>query len=118
MTNDLLTGQANVYKSIDYSNSNLDGMWTYVYFSYSRKLRSAVGMLQNQGESVSTIQMDVVHPVPTNLRFVLGGSNVLYLIYYYSSICTQDSMAKFHDLSSESGLVHSSPIAVNLPPTH
>jgi hypothetical protein len=76
VTNDLVTGSANVYKTIDYPNQDIEGLWTYIYISYSRAQRRVVGMLQNLFGTVQTVDFEVFHPVPTALRFILGGADV------------------------------------------
>ena len=38
VTNDLVSGSANVYKQVE-NDGDIEGVWQYIYFSYSRAKR-------------------------------------------------------------------------------
>jgi protein transport protein SEC24 len=74
-TNDANTKNPNVYKEIPYDD--IENEWTYVYYSYSHKLRKVIGFVYKQ-DGISRVIFDVTHNIPTLLRFVLGGTDVSY----------------------------------------
>ena len=63
-TNDL-------HKSAPYED--IEGLWTYTYFSYSHKLEKATAFLSFPKEDAVKLEFDVTHDVPKYLRLILGG---------------------------------------------
>lgn len=58
---------------------DIEGLWTFVYFSYSRNARRAVGFAQyGPAATPVRIQSDVTHPDHSQLKFVLGGKQFAY----------------------------------------
>jgi hypothetical protein len=56
---------------------DIEGVWTFLYYSYTTQLKRAVGFIRYGAEAdTNRIQFDVDHPVPAFLRFVLGGMNL------------------------------------------
>jgi hypothetical protein len=51
-TNDKKTGNANVNDNIAYGD--IEGVWTYVYYSYSRTESQAVAFLKYSGKELQT----------------------------------------------------------------
>ena len=54
---------------------DIEGVWTYIYYSYSVPLKRAVGFVKYATDEPKRIQFDVTHPVTNFLRFVLGGKD-------------------------------------------
>lgn len=74
-TCDKQKGFSNVIKNVNFDD--IEGVWTYVYYSYSMKQQRAVGFIKyTNEEKVRRIQFDVEHPYTQQLKFVLGGRDL------------------------------------------
>jgi hypothetical protein len=54
---------------------DIEGVWTYVYYSYSVTLKRAVAFIKYATDEAKRIQFDVTHPPTNYLRFILGGKD-------------------------------------------
>jgi hypothetical protein len=64
-----------VHSSIPFED--IEGVWTYVYFSYSAPKRAATAFLKYaDSERIFSLNFDATHPVPTYFRFVMGGTDL------------------------------------------
>lgn len=72
-TVDVTSSNANVNQNIEYGD--IEAEWTYIYFSYSNVVRKAVALVNYVDNTVERLEFDVTHPVPTYLRFILGGTD-------------------------------------------
>lgn len=71
-TNDKASKNPNVNKNL--ATGDIEGLWSYVYFSYSGRLRKAVGLVKfGSSGKTDTVIMDVTHDIPTYLRLIVGG---------------------------------------------
>ena len=75
ITMDDKTKNPNIFKPIPYED--IEGVWTYVYFSYSGKLNQAVGFIKYGDGEVKKVDFQVTIAQPTFLRFILGGNDVI-----------------------------------------
>jgi hypothetical protein len=92
-----------VYKSVPYGD--IEGVWTYIYFSYNGKTSTAVGLIKYAGEEFKRVEIPAKHEQPTFLRFILGGNDVksVWLLNIaFSLVNTQDSMDSSLDRLSKS----------------
>ena len=78
-THDDPSKNPNIYKSVPYGD--IEGVWTYIYFSYSGKTNTAVGLIKYTGEEFKRVEIPATHEKPTFLRFVLGGNDVGIINY-------------------------------------
>jgi hypothetical protein len=62
-----------VVQNIKYGD--IEGVWTYIYYSYSVALGRAVGFTKYGTDTPNRIQMNVKHPETDYLRFILGGKD-------------------------------------------
>jgi hypothetical protein len=67
----------NYTKNIDYP-ADIEGVWTYVYYSYSKPGSKAVGIIQYGQSEPQRIQHDVTHPSVSYLNFILAGKQFSY----------------------------------------
>jgi hypothetical protein len=67
----------NVYQNIPYP-ADIEGLWTFLYFSFSKQVNRAVGFIKYDGSEPKRIQFDVQHPAITYLKFILGGKQFNY----------------------------------------
>jgi hypothetical protein len=74
ITMDDKTSNPNVFKSIPYGD--IEGVWSYVYFSYSSKVNQAVGFIKYGTSDVQRVEIAVTHNSPKFLRFLLGGNDL------------------------------------------
>lgn len=65
------SGNGNVQDKVDFGD--VEGVWTYVYFSYSSTEQQAVSWVKYQREEAVSLSFKVKHEVPSYLRFILGG---------------------------------------------
>jgi hypothetical protein len=61
----------NVYKTIDHND--LEGIWTFIYYSYSSNHKKVVGYVKIGGLPIRTILIDTVHRKANYLLFKFGG---------------------------------------------
>jgi hypothetical protein len=61
----------NVYKQSAFED--IEGLWTYTYFSYSHNLNKAVGFIGFAGSDAVKVEFAVKHNIPEYLRLILGG---------------------------------------------
>ncbi|CAD8058815.1 unnamed protein product [Paramecium sonneborni] len=64
----------NVLLNVDYPN-DIEGVWTYIYYSYSRQSEQAIGHIKFGNQKFSTIKQNVKHAPTIYLRFILGGND-------------------------------------------
>ena len=64
----------NTVKVIDFGD--IEGVWTYVYFSYSSITNQAVGHIKFSGKEPQSVTFDVTHDKPEYLRLIIGGSDL------------------------------------------
>lgn len=58
---------------------DIEGLWTFVYFSHSKNVKRSVGFIQyGPAATPVRIQSDVTHPDHGLLKFVLGGKQFSY----------------------------------------
>jgi hypothetical protein len=67
----MTTKNPNLHQNIKYGD--IEGVWTYVYQSYSSRVKKVVAMLKYAGQNIERVEMNAVHPVPKFLRYILGG---------------------------------------------
>lgn len=76
-SNDKASKNPNVNKNLP--TGDIEGLWTYLYFSYSGRLKKAVGLAKfGASGKVAQVTMDVTHDIPTYLRLVVGGKQFSY----------------------------------------
>lgn len=68
-----LPANKNLYTRITY-DIDIEGAWTYVYLSASRKANKVMGWLQYPGKAPKSITLDAVHSDFSYLEFYLGGA--------------------------------------------
>ncbi len=78
ITQDDKSKNNNVFKPIAYDD--IEGVWTYIYFSYSSKQNLAVGLIKYGNGDFKSVEINVSHGVPTFLRFILGGNDVSMIV--------------------------------------
>jgi hypothetical protein len=59
ITMDDKSSNPNIFKAIPYGD--IEGVWTYVYFSYSNRLRKADGFIRYGNGEIQNTQFDVSH---------------------------------------------------------
>jgi hypothetical protein len=71
-------GNPNYTVNADYPE-DIEGLWTYVYYSHGKQAKKSVGFIQygNQGKP-TRIQHAVQHPLVTYLKFILAGKHLSY----------------------------------------
>jgi len=70
--------QPNYNVNINYPD-DIEGLWTYVYYSHGKAAKRSVGFIKYGNEGTpQRIQHDVSHPVITYLQFILAGKNAQY----------------------------------------
>ncbi|CAD8123997.1 unnamed protein product [Paramecium sonneborni] len=74
ITNDYKSNNWNLNKNIEYGD--IEGVWTYIYFSYSSITSQAVGFVKYTGKEPQSVTFDVTHDKPTYLRLIIGGSDL------------------------------------------
>jgi hypothetical protein len=57
---------------------DIEGLWTYVYYSHSVALSRSVGFIKFSTADPKRVQNDVVHPAITYLKFILAGKQFNY----------------------------------------
>ena len=58
---------------------DIEGLWTFVYFSHGRNVKRSVGFIQYGPQATPVrIQSDVTHPDHSLMKFVLGGKQFSY----------------------------------------
>jgi hypothetical protein len=68
--------RVNIHDRIKFDD--IEGVWTFVHFSYSERKRKAVGYLRfgHRGE-LKSVSFNVAHlPMDTYAKFILGGAHV------------------------------------------
>ncbi|CAD8140693.1 unnamed protein product [Paramecium octaurelia] len=65
----------NVIQNVDYP-ADIEGLWTYVYYSYSDDKARAVGLIKYGNDDIKAIRHDVTHPGTKHVKFILGGNDV------------------------------------------
>lgn len=60
-------------QNIDYP-ADIEGLWTYIYYSYSTDKNRAVGFIKfGSDDAIKSIRHDTTHPDNKYVRFILGG---------------------------------------------
>ena len=59
---------------------DIEGLWTYVYYSYSLRLKKAVGHVKVGTSKLESFSIPATHNSPTFLRMIIGGKHVYYII--------------------------------------
>jgi hypothetical protein len=62
-----------VITNVNYGD--IEGVWTYVYYSYSVDAKRAVGFVKYANQSPKRIEMGVQHPTTKYVKFILGGTD-------------------------------------------
>lgn len=71
-------GNPNYTANVNYPG-DIEGLWTYVYYSHSRVVKRSVGFIQfGPAGTPQRIQHDVTHPTISYLKFVLAGAQFSY----------------------------------------
>jgi hypothetical protein len=73
-TCDTVTGNVNVIENQNHPD-DIEGLWTFFYYSYSVSNRLAVGFVKYGNGESKKISMSVTHPKTNFLRFILGGKD-------------------------------------------
>jgi hypothetical protein len=60
---------------------DIEGVWTYVYFSFSAKQKLAVALIKYGAEEFKRVEIQVSHNAPSFLRFILGGNDVKNMLF-------------------------------------
>lgn len=68
-----ITNEPNVRGDLKFPE-DIEGVWTYLYFSYSAKESKGVGFLVFD-EEVKQIDFNVGHNIPAQLRLILAGTD-------------------------------------------
>ena len=71
-----MTEKVNIHDRVPYGD--IEGVWTFVHYSYSEKKRKAVGFIRygHKGE-MKKVSFDVAHlPMDTYAKFIFGGTHV------------------------------------------
>ena len=55
------------------AHNSAEGVWTFVYFSYSKSAKKAVGYLKVGSLDINQVQIDANHKSIFYLHFIFGG---------------------------------------------
>ena len=55
--------------------ADIEGLWTFIYYSYSTKEKRAVGFINFGDDVYKKIVHNVVHPKITYLKLTIGGKD-------------------------------------------
>ena len=61
----------NVYKSIDHED--IEGVWSFVYYSYSTQYKKAVGYIKIGGLAMKHVTIETIHKKSNYLLFTFAG---------------------------------------------
>jgi hypothetical protein len=61
-------------QNVDYP-ADIEGLWTYIYYSYSDDKARAVGLIKYGTDDIKAIRHDVTHPGTKRVKFILGGND-------------------------------------------
>lgn len=76
-TLDMASKNPNVNKMIN--TGDIEGIWTYIYYSYSLRVKKATAFLKiGPSGKVQSQSMEVTHTVPTYLNLIMGGKQFNY----------------------------------------
>lgn len=64
----------NVIKNINFPE-DIEGLWTYIYYSYSEDKSKAVALIKYGGADIIGEKIEVNHPDTKYVKFVLGGND-------------------------------------------
>jgi len=71
-------GNPNYTANVNYPE-DIEGFWTYVYYSHSKVAKRSVGFIQFGATATpQRIQHDVSHPAPNYFKFILAGNQFSY----------------------------------------
>jgi hypothetical protein len=68
------SNQPNVIKNVNYPE-NLDGVWTYIYYSYSAEKKKAVAYIKFGDTDIQKVEHQVTHPTTKYVKFSVGGTD-------------------------------------------
>lgn len=54
---------------------DIEGLWTYIYYSYNAELNKAVGFIKYGSQDFQRVVHETTHPLTKYLRFILGGND-------------------------------------------
>jgi hypothetical protein len=57
-------------------HNSIEGVWTFVYFSYSKNAKKAVGYLKIGGLDMTRVEIEANHKSVFYLQFMFGGKQV------------------------------------------
>jgi hypothetical protein len=63
-----------VIKNVNYPE-NLDGVWTYIYYSYSAEKKKAVAYIKFGDTDIQKVEHQVTHPTTKYVKFSVGGTD-------------------------------------------
>lgn len=69
-----INGNVNVINNINFP-ADIEGLWTFVYYSYSEEKSRAVAHIKYGNENTQSVRIDVDHPDTKFVRFILGGND-------------------------------------------
>jgi hypothetical protein len=73
ITTDKPSNNGNVNKQVNFAD--IEGVWTYMYFSYSADQKRAVAFVKYADGQPIRVPFDVTHPETNYLKFTLGGND-------------------------------------------
>lgn len=53
----------------------MDGVWTYIYYSYSSEKKKAVAYIKFGENDFKKVEHEVTHPTTKFVRFTVGGTD-------------------------------------------
>ena len=54
---------------------DIEGLWTYVYYSYSEQAKKAIGLIKYGKGEFNIINHDTIHEKTKYVKFILGGND-------------------------------------------
>lgn len=72
-TYDSESNSGDVFETAPYKD--IEGLWGYVYFSYSGAQKKAVGIVQFEGQQPEVVEINAVHLPAQFIKFKIGGSD-------------------------------------------
>ncbi|CAD8193826.1 unnamed protein product [Paramecium pentaurelia] len=73
-TNDYKTNNWNLNQQIEYYD--IEGVWTFFYFSYSNTFNKAVGFIKYSDQDSQSITINAYHETIIYLKLIIGGSDL------------------------------------------
>lgn len=66
--------EPNAVQNVNYP-ADIDGLWTFVYYSYSAKEKKAIGFIKFGEQEIKKVVFDVQNPSTKYLKFTVGGND-------------------------------------------